>query len=592
MIVASAILLISVVSVGAELGTQFLSISTSTNQQAAAGLLNQAMEEVRALPYTFVTTGLSLADTTVTSDTVNILVSGQTCKTNNTHIWPQQEVIPCAATQVQAPFNPHVSTQPIDGVTYSVAAYPSIDATDTGSGPNVYRVTIIVSWHSTQAGPTQVSAQTLVYSAASGCLTQTNHPFAAPCQPFLYAGGSSGGGYINVTPDASTGNTPISGDPFNSIELMLATASTSEEIEQVSSITGSAQTSGGAINATQSQSTGSVAGTASADNDPGTARNMSSSASVSQSASTIQAAGSGSNANWISTSPGTADSGSSTATASASTSPACNDLAGTAQMTGLPCGSSNAALTGSTASLLMGLFAQGVSLGTATIASVAAQPFSNESFVGRYASSGSSYCGSTSGDGCVHAGAQESFGTIELAGLPAQFITDGAAPPSWGAGQAHCPGGNYLLGVTSFSASVSSESGINAANPSVNVPMTGGATPYLCYWTSTGYVAVPITWGVSTPSVTFPTVNATDSNVSTGTVTVSITPELQLNPTAATTNLPSQCASVCSSSASVPSPVQGDLIYEVTQGSTTLADLDIHVNLGNLAVNTSYQAAP
>ncbi|MHB8594404.1 MAG: hypothetical protein ACYDB3_08765, partial [Acidimicrobiales bacterium] len=256
MIIASAVLLISVVSVGSVLGVQFLSISTSTSQQAAEGLMNQAMEEVRALPYTFVSTGLSLGDSTVTGDH-NILVQGQTCTTNDSAIWSTPETIPCAAsaTPTQAPFVPHISTttSPVDGTTFSVAAYPSIDAADTGTGPNVYRVTIIVSWNSTQPGPKQVSAETLVYSASSGCLTQTNHPFAAPCQPFLYAGGSTSGGSINVTPEPSSGNPAISGDSFNSVELLLAQASSAAEIEQVSTVLGSVQTSGGSINVSGAQ---------------------------------------------------------------------------------------------------------------------------------------------------------------------------------------------------------------------------------------------------------------------------------------------------------------------------------------------------
>ncbi|MHB8681980.1 MAG: type IV pilus modification PilV family protein [Acidimicrobiales bacterium] len=595
-VIASVVLLISVVAVGSQLGTQFLSISTSSQQQAAAGLLNQAMEEVRALPYTFVANGLSVTDATVTGDP-NILVSGQNCTTNNTAIWSTAETIPCAAPagQTQAPFVPHTSYPVVDSTTFSVAAYPSIDAADSSSGQNVYRVTVTVSWHASHPGLKQLVAQTLVYSAASGCITQTNHPFAAPCQPFLYSGTSAGGGFVNVTPEASSGNPAVGGIDLSSIELLLALSSSEAEIEQVSTVLGEAQTSGGSIIADDSSDTGKSTASVSADNDPGTARGTSAPASVSNNGpAAIEASASGADANWISVVPGSGDSGSTMATANASASPPCDDLAGNMQLTGLPCGSSSVSQLGSAASLLMGLYAGTSSLGTSPLASVSAQPspYPNETFASRYTSSGGTYCATTSGDGCVHAGAQESLGTVELAGLPAQFVTDGAVPTAWGTGSSPCPAGNYLLAVVNFSAGASSESGINAASPSTTVPLSGAPTPYLCYWTATGYVAQAITWGANAPSVTFPSVSVTDTQIASGAVTVSITPTLQLQGTSTTVSTPSGCASVCTANTAVPSPVAGDIVYVVSQGGTTIADLDVHVNLGGIEANTSYQAAP
>ncbi|MHB8593854.1 MAG: hypothetical protein ACYDB3_05885, partial [Acidimicrobiales bacterium] len=134
--------------------------------------------------------------------------------------------------------------------------------------------------------------------------------------------------------------------------------------------------------------------------------------------------------------------------------------------------------------------------------------------------------------------------------------------------------------------------GVSAGSPAIQVPITGAPTPYLCYWSATGMVEVPMTWGTNVPAVSFPTVTATDASISSGSVTVSITPTLKLEPTATASNLPPNCTSVCTASATVGSPVQGDIVYVVTQGSTTIADLDVHVDLGQLAVNTSYQAAP
>jgi hypothetical protein len=610
-IVASTVLLTAIVAVGSQLGTQFLSVSTSADQQQAAALLNQAMEEVRALPYTFVANGLSLSDLTAEHPAdSNILINGTSCTTNNTTIWPTTEAIPCAApaNETQAPFVPHVSSTTSAGITFDVAAYPSIDAADTGSGLTVYRVTVIVSWDANH-GLKQVVAQTLVFSAASGCITQTNHPFAAPCQPFLYSTASAGGGYINVTPDSQSSNPPVAGDPFNSVELLFPQVSSDAEIEQVSTVLGSALTSEGTINSSSlTQDIGGVSSSISADNDPGTARSPNSPGTLSQSATSpaLQLPTTpGLDANVISVQPSSGDSGSLVATTDATGSPACYDLLGISQLTNLPCGSGKVAQSGANAALDLNLFAGTASLGTAPLGTVAAQPSTipDETFVGRYApptsTSGGSYCPSTpsNGDGCVHAGAQEALGAVEVGGLPSQFLSDGAAPAAWGAGAGACPSGagnnNYVLAVVNYSARASSESGVSPGSPSVTVPASGAPTPTLCYWSGAGYTAQAINWGTgSPPSVSMPTVTATDGSIASGAVTVTITTTLQLVPATTATNIPSGCSSVCTSSASVPSLVQASILYVVTQGSSTLADMDIKVSLGQVLTNTSYQAAP
>jgi hypothetical protein len=591
-VVACTVLFVASFAVGSQLDTQFVSISSSEAQQAGAGLLNQAMEEVRGLPYTFVSTGLSLSDATTTSDPYLSIV-GQTCKTNNTSIWPTAEVVPCAApsNESQPPFAPHISHPVEDGITFSVATYPSIDAADTGTGPNVYRVTAVVSWGTPQPGPNRLVAQTLVFSAASGCLAQNNHPFAAPCQPFLYGVTATGGGYINITPQAGSADPPILGDSFDSVELLFVSASAADEIEQVSTVLGTTQTSGGSISSSgDTQTSGWSRASATADNDPGTSHNLSSPPAngspivVSNSSpSTITAAGTGEYANSISVVPGSADSGGTVATAVAGANPACKDLGGSTQMSNLPCANSSATQGGTAASVLMSLFAGSSSLGSTPLASVAAQSASypDEGFVGRYTASNSPYCSGTSGDGCVHAAAEEALGTIELAGLPSQVVSDGAAPAGWGTATAQCPAGNYLLAVTNFSASATSESGVASASPSVSVPVAGAPTPYVCSWSGTGYTATPITWGATAPAISFPSVSVTDASVASGPVTVTITPSLQLEPTATSTSTNTGCASVCTASAGVPSPVEGD-ISSVVQ----------HLHLGDLLAATSYQAAP
>lgn len=603
---ASVILLLSMVAVGSQLGTQFLSISTSTDQQVAAGLLNQAMEEVRALPYTFVADGLNPTDSTVTGDSY-ISISGSTCKTNKSTIWNPAEVIPCSpGNAAQAPFDPHVSKTTVDGETFSVAAYPSIDAADTGSGPPVYRVTVIVSWKSAQLGPKQIAAQTLVFSASNGCLTQTNHPFAAPCQPFLYSTAAAGGGYINVTPVAGSGNPAVSGDSFDSVELLFPSSTTVAEIEQVSSVLGFAQDSVGAVSSGGSVVSSSGTGAQSSvavDNDPGTVRHTSATATLAQDAGVVELPTTPAGTqNWVSVTPDSADTGSLTATVAATSSPACTDLGGTSQLTSLPCGNDQVTSGAAGASVLMGLYAGTTSLGSAPLGRFTAQAagYPDETFAARYTSSGGTYCTSTSGDGCVHAGSEESLPPVEVGGLPSQFLTDGAQPSGWGAGSGVCPSGsgsNYLLAVVNYSAQVSSEAGYTSgslAAPAVNVPVAGSSsTPTLCYWNGTGYSTQTVNWTSTAPTApTLPTVTVTDGTIAGGAVTVTMTPTVQLVPTSKATSGSLPCSSVCTANATVPSLVQADIFYVVSQGGTTLADLEIQLNLGQVSAATSYQEAP
>src|SRR6202035_2931657 len=195
-LVATAVLATALVGIGSVLGTELVSISSATNQQVAAGLLNQAIEEVRALPYQIVANGLNTTDATIATD-ANIAVSGTT--PNQTYTFtPTHEAIPHASlSYTQAPLVPHVSATTVDGTAFNIATYPTIDAAATG----VYRITVIVSWRAgVIGGVSRISAQTFVYSESSGCLTNTNHPFAAPCQPFLYAQASAdSGSSITVT---------------------------------------------------------------------------------------------------------------------------------------------------------------------------------------------------------------------------------------------------------------------------------------------------------------------------------------------------------------------------------------------------------
>ncbi|HLI72563.1 MAG TPA: hypothetical protein VKU86_01700 [Acidimicrobiales bacterium] len=586
-VVATMLLAVSLVGIGSVLGSQLLSIGNSTSQQVAGGLLNQAMEEVRAVPYQIVANGLSTSDTTIATD-ANISVTGTAPNQTYTFVPTGEQVPHGSLAYTQAPFVPHIATTTARGTTYTIAAYPTID----GAGTGVYRVTIMVSWHANAiGGVSRISAQTLVYSESSGCLTDTNHPFAAPCQPFFYAQGTAG------TASGVTVTGTLLGVSFTDASLTLPRASDTMQIEQVSSVLGSVEASGGVIDTSGGpQAYGSSKASSAADNDPGSTTGTSQTNAFSQTGSSSSVSGSGPGANSITVASSWSDNGTTTSTASASSSPACHDLAGVTQATGLPCGSGSVTQSGTTTTIQAGLYAGSVSLLQAPLVSLTTGPSSTAGFVGRYTSPSGSYCASTSGDGCVHAGLQRSVGTLQLGGLPGQLLPgfDAVAPVGWGnsvSPNANCPTGNYMVALVNYADRVSTESGVNANRATTTMP-TGSSTPYVCFWNGTGYTSQVLALGSTPQAISIPAVNVVDPGVAGGPVTVSLAAALSVGTATTSISTPSGCTTPCQSTATISSPIQGSVSFAVTQGATTIANLSVAVNLGELTASTSYQAAP
>jgi hypothetical protein len=100
-----------------------------------------------------------------------------------------------------------------------------------------------------------------------------------------------------------------------------------------------------------------------------------------------------------------------------------------------------------------------------------------------------------------------------------------------------------------------------------------------------------VNWGTAPPSITIPSVTVNSSLGGGTTITVGGTVTLGATETATNTN--TGCVSVCTASATVTSPLVADLTYVVhDHAGNALANLELTVNLGDLAVTTTYQAAP
>ena len=188
----------------------------------------------------------------------------------------------------------------------------------------------------------------------------------------------------------------------------------------------------------------------------------------------------------------------------------------------------------------------------------------------------------------MHTDAQRSLGTVTVGALPSAVIS---ALVGWGTGT-----NNFLFQLSNYSDAVSAESGIGAAAPCAKQAATCTAsstsTGSLKYWNGAGYTTATVNWGATTPSITIPGINVT-TIVNGAVVNVSVTNTLTFGTSSTTTSgtSPSRTAD-CKATAQVSSPIQGDIVYTVTVAGTTVANLDINVNKGTLAVQTNYKAAP
>lgn len=591
--VALMLLAIVLTSVAYSLTSSFTNVGFSSQQQAATGLANKALEEVRGLPYATLLAGLNTNEGTALSTDPNIDTSTTPWTFKGTGEQLVYSTWASGAADVP-PFYPHTSTDTINNTVYSVSTYP----THYKGSHSEFRMTVIVTWTpSDRPGvAAKVSAQTVIYSPATGCLSANTHPYAAPCQPYFRSSATLGQGYIQIAPASGATGDAIYGIPLTNAELYLPRADSNIDTEQISNLLGGAYTSGGTISEQDltPQSTGELPGTVQADSDPGS--NMAPAAinSVTNTGSPyITASSGGANADSLTITPGGSDQGNAVATTVASTAldsagspPACQDLAyptGNTQSSGQACADSNVTQSGDLTGV-MDLYAGSSDLGDAPLATVETPSvnMTTGTFVERFTSSGSTYCSNASGDGCVHAAAQRQIGTVKVGGLPANV----PAPAGWA-------GGNYLFKLSNYSDSVSAESGIGTNSPAstTSVPAPGESAPSFQYWNGSGYTSVP--WPSSPTPITPAPVSISYNPPSGYTLTVTESATLTIGGgVSSTSSGTSPCSSACSLTASSASPVIGDVTYEVTWDNEVLADLDIHVDLGTIMATTTYQEAP
>ena len=549
---ALAILFATTLAMVSMAAASFAPTALARQRQTAAGFADQAMEEIRAMPFDTIKRGLDNTDLTNTTDP-NIVkncngVTGDYCYGG--------EKVPHGTNTNIVPLVPHQQAIPIRGVTFTVSTYVTYYQSDTTT--NTFRVTVIVSWTSPEVHrATQVQVQTIVNSPA-GCLSTATHPFSAPCQPFLYASAVQDQGGVVISGDVQSLS-------LDHASLWDTSDSTNLALEQISSVQSAVLSSGVDLQLSDSalQLVGKTTTSAASDNDPSEPGNdYQISFAPNESSGTLTTSGGG---DALAVTSGGSDSGSTTSTTSSSPSnPShpCLDPVGNTQTDSLPCASSSM-LEGSGTSpdmkAVLTLNGSNANLGNATLAKVAAASSPGVAFVNRDI---------PSSDGIVHAEAKRYLGTITIGGLP-ENIT---APTGWG---------GYLVRVTGFTDDVVAEAGINAARPTITASGT------ISYWNGNGYSTLTIAPGASV-SIPVAAVHLTH-----GQTQIDIVPNLSTGGTVLTD--PAGCAGACTRTSALAqsfSPISGDVTYNASYSGASLCALDLTVGFGGVTAKANYQAAP
>jgi type II secretory pathway pseudopilin PulG len=552
--------------------------SFSRQRQGASGLMNQAMEQVAALPFTTLESGLD------NTDLANSVNAGSASYDPDIHTTgcggasgycyggepiPHGNIVgtgqpACSSTSLPHPLVPHSCPTMVGPTSYTVRVYVTNYVPPGGTldlTSHTYRVTVSVSWAPPQVRGSSKETTQKIFFSSTGCLSSGTHPFAAPCQPFLYATAGVQPGVIQVS--GSIGTTAL--DPGAAIEPL--EFSSDLQIEQITALQGYSQTAAASAT-TAGESVGAVGPlkvTSGADSDPAQPGHeySSNTSTAALSGSPIDLSGENGHLSLSATGTDSLTTVSTTA-AAASQSPACANVSGTNQSDGQPCGNSKVT-AGVTTSVSLTLNPAGVSLG-AVLGSIATATGTDVAYTKRLVAPSGTVCPTTSGDGCVHAEATRLIGTVTLGSLPSGVSPNG----SWL---------GYLVQITGFSDHVTAEAGVGFAAPAAT------ATGTIRYWTGNGYATCTISSScpatITTTAVTVTTSDGAAITIPSATLTVGV-------PSTATSA--SNCTTPCVfRSAASPSPLTGDIAYGVAKDGVSLANLTIHVNMGELDAKATYK---
>lgn len=530
-------------------------------RQSANSIADGLMEDIRGLAYQKIQSGLAPSEL---AGDPNLVTS---CPGDTPQ--PIYRFRSCAGERIVAngqpdtpPLVPHTGTFSTGYPTpFSYRVY----VTNDDPSENPYRVTVIVSWAGGSVGGVakSVTTQSVFYSP-SGCVSNQTHPYAAPCQGFLYAQAQVPRGLVEVTG-------AVQGLAFQTLSIYASGAEADGQQEQFNSAQAAFMPSGAEIidGAGLKQTVGAVAGVgAGSDTDPSgtipTYGSQTLTGGLGGSATLSQ----GQTAFSVTVPDG--DAATAQATSAANAAQVCPPW--------LPAQNDNATCAGTqiqqgaTGSLsatadFRNIY-QSVDLGIASLASLGATANDpNRALVDRVLVSGE--------DGQMSATAARRFGTITLAGLPSGFDT--TPFPEFAGWQ------GYLVSLSGYADGISAAAGTGAPPP-LSTPAVGT----ISYWNGTGYSTAAATAPV-TPAPILLSQDVDGRIVELEITAGTLSPPVFTGVSEALTGTP---AALGSAEATLTGPINGTISYVIRIDGLTIVDLDIQIELGSMSARGVYSRAP
>ncbi|MBI3648782.1 MAG: type II secretion system protein [Actinobacteria bacterium] len=586
-VIAVTVIFSSLVALAYAATASFTYQDIARQRQAANGIADKVMEEVRGLAYDKVTAGL--LDTDLTGDSNIVSCSGVyrflSC-TKGTEPGSGEKIVNHPGLTTTVPLVPHRSstspnTSPVlNHITYTWSTYVTQDDSVTNAP---YRVTVIVTWTKGAVGGAKlVRIQSLFWSPI-GCRSTSTHPFSAPCQPFFLGDATVPNGSVSVTGT-------IQGISFSTLDILLTGASADVQEEQVASADGAVHpiegsvTDGGGV-----RTAGGVTVATDADSDPNTltgpyARQRCGTEVTCSGGSLTSPSGGGSTK--VALTVPTTTSGESDSAITATGSSVCPPslISSTAESDSLPCSGAAASQPSSVVAVAT-LSGTDPDVGTANLVSVGTTSNLVKAFVNMVANPApvGAGCSPAAGtNGCVASSASRVYGNIRLGALPTKMTT----PFNTGS----C--GGYFLTVSAYSDSATAAAGEGTPLPTATAP-----TGTLYYYDQASSSCKSIAIGSSSLTGLNLSYTSSPQNIDGKDVTVTIS-TVTAQMTAAST-----ATSATPSTSSSPQPTRTDesaqvvaptiaVHYVIVAEGNTLMDVTETISLGTLTVDATYAPPP
>jgi len=545
----------------------------SRERQAATGIADKLMEEVRGLAYAKIQAGLAASELATDPDVVKNCPGDPVSPTT-------YRVGSCAGERIVA--NGQPNTPPLVPHRGSISGYPTtyswnVYVTNEDPSTDPYKVTITVGWTSGAVnGVTRSITTESLFHSPSGCVSSQTHPYAAPCQPFFY-------GQAQVPRGAVTVSGTAGGLSGFEAHLYLSGAESNAQQEQFGAAQGAFSQSGAVLHdsgGNEQSVGGSAATTAASDTDPsGTIPAYGSATLVPVPGGTISL--SGGSTTFTVTAPSGDSATAQAATAAGATQP-CPPWA--SETDGAVCagsqiqqGSAEPGGRLSASATLLDVY-EDVDLGSISLASISATVNDpNRAFVNRELVTGL--------DGQLISTVSRRIGTVELVGLPSGLSS---VPAGWG---------SYLVTMTDYRDTATATVGTGALPPTGSVE-----AGQVAFWNGAGYTTQPASLPFTPAPVTVIDTIYDDDLEPEYLVQVDITSS-ELVP--ATLDATSEACTgavpaLCDADAEMTGPLTGTIHYlvrvtdlgELVPTEVVVVDLTVQVELGTMMARGLYQPAP